>query len=73
MSDTGMSWRQVLLKYNAHPENNPWGLYPACQLYKKPAFERLAKKFGMQNVFILSAGWGLISADFLTAMYDITR
>jgi hypothetical protein len=27
---------------------------------------------GLQNVYILSAGWGLIRADFLTPQYDIT-
>jgi hypothetical protein len=26
----------------------------------------------LENVFILSAGWGLISAGFLTPQYDIT-
>ncbi len=72
ISDTGKSWRQVLVKYNAHPDTNPCGLYPACRLYKNAAYERLVQKFGMQNVFILSAGWGLIGADFLTPMYDIT-
>jgi hypothetical protein len=72
MSDTGISWSQVLLKYNSNPENNAWGLYPAYRLYKNAAYERLTKRFGMQNIFILSAGWGLISASFLTPMYDIT-
>jgi hypothetical protein len=30
------------------------------------------EKFGVDSVFILSAGWGLIPADFLTPDYDIT-
>jgi len=29
-------------------------------------------RFGVKNVYILSAGWGLICADFLTPAYDIT-
>ena len=29
-------------------------------------------RFGPKNVYILSAGWGLIRADFLTPYYDIT-
>jgi hypothetical protein len=33
---------------------------------------RLVEKFGIEKVFILSAGWGLIRADFLTPNYDIT-
>lgn len=30
------------------------------------------RKFGLDNVMILSAGWGLIPAQFLTPRYDIT-
>jgi hypothetical protein len=30
------------------------------------------KQFGIENTFILSAGWGLIDATFLTPAYDIT-
>jgi hypothetical protein len=29
-------------------------------------------RFGSENVYILSVGWGLIRADFLTPSYDIT-
>ena len=69
---TGMSWRDVLLKYNETPHHNTLGLYPAYQLYSNPAYERLVDCFGSQKVYILSAGWGLIKADFLTPYYDIT-
>jgi len=72
ISDSGTSWRTVLLKYNQERRGNPLGLYPAYQLYKNKTYGRLVERFGMQNVFILSAGWGLISADFLTPYYDIT-
>lgn len=72
LSDTGSSWRDVLLSYNQQKENNPLGLYPAYQLYQNKAYERLVKRFGVRNVYILSAGWGLIAADFLTPYYDIT-
>jgi hypothetical protein len=71
-SDWGVSWRQVLLKYNREPEDNPLGLCPAWQLYENGAYGRLVERLGLQNVYILSAGWGLISADFLTPYYDIT-
>jgi hypothetical protein len=32
----------------------------------------LVDKFGSVNVFVLSAGWGLIRSGFLTPQYDIT-
>jgi len=32
----------------------------------------LTQEFGIKQIFILSAGWGLIPADFLTPDYDIT-
>ena len=71
-SDWGMSWRQVLLNYNQETDNNPRGLYPAWQLYADRTYGRLVEQLGLQNVYILSAGWGLIRADFLTPYYDIT-
>jgi hypothetical protein len=74
--EDGTSWRQVLLKYNEKynesPGDNPRGLLPAYQLYKHKAYERLVYRFGPRHVYVLSAGWGLIRADFLTPPYDIT-
>ncbi len=66
------SWRQLLIEYNNDPGNNPLGLYPAFKLYKKVVYGRIVDHFGLSNVYILSAGWGLIRADFLTPCYDIT-
>jgi hypothetical protein len=71
LSDTG-AWRTVLSRYNQQPGGNPLGLYPAYQLYENKVYRGLVEQFGMRNVFILSAGWGLIRADFLTPSYDIT-
>ncbi|MGA7926646.1 MAG: hypothetical protein WCA20_11655 [Candidatus Sulfotelmatobacter sp.] len=65
LSDRGMSWRQILLDYNRDTQN-PLRLYPAGQLYTDGFYGRLAARLGSQNLFILSAGWGLIRADFLT-------
>jgi hypothetical protein len=45
---------------------------PAYQLYENNVYGRLVDRFGLRNVYILSAGWGLIRADFLTPSYDIT-
>jgi hypothetical protein len=66
------SWRQLLLKYNEVPGDNALRLYRAYQLYENKAYGRLVDCFGLRNVYILSAGWGLIRADFLTPFYDIT-
>ena len=37
LSANGMSWRDVLLKYNEENRNNPLGLLPAYQLYENPS------------------------------------
>ena len=62
---SGKSWRQLVSDYNKAPGNNPLGLYPAYELYKNGAYRRLVNCFGIPSEFILSAGWGLITADFL--------
>lgn len=71
-----LSWRDLLVKYNKKYKDavseNPLGLLPAWRLYKNSAYEELISAFGIENVFILSAGWGLIPAKFLTPNYDIT-
>ena len=72
ISDTGKPWRTVLERYNAAAGNNPLGLLPAWRLYRHPAYRMLADHCGVQRLYILSAGWGLIRADFLTPAYDIT-
>ena len=66
------SWRDLLVQYNQTPGNNPFGLLPAIDLYENNAYHQLAAKVGRSNTYILSAGWGLIPADFLTPAYDIT-
>jgi hypothetical protein len=71
-SDTGATWRQMLLRYNAAPGNNPLGLLRAFELYQNPAYRLLVDRFGADKTYILSAGWGLIGASFLTPDYDIT-
>ncbi len=70
--EDGTSWRQLLLKYNDDPGRNHLRLYPAYHLYENKAYGRLVDRFGLKNVYVLSAGWGLIRADFLTPSYDIT-
>ena len=72
LSDTGRTWRDELLFYNENPGNNPLGLLPAWKLYEDSTYGELAQKYGTENLYILSAGWGLISANFLTPKYNIT-
>jgi hypothetical protein len=72
LSDGGISWRRMLLKYNQQDKANPLGLYPAYHLYENKIYRRLVDHIGLHKVYILSAGWGLISANFLTPHYDIT-
>ena len=72
ISNNGVSWRDALVQYNSAPGNNPLGLLPAYKLYENPAYLRLAEHQGTDRMYILSAGWGLIRADFLTPQYDVT-
>lgn len=71
-SDRQVSWRTLLQEYNESPGNNPLNLYPAYKLYKNEIYRTLTNRFGLEHLYILSAGWGLIRADFLTPQYDIT-
>lgn len=72
VSCDGTSWREKLLSYNHSKGNNPLELLPAVSLYRPPVYASLAASLPMSQLFILSAGWGLIRADFLTPAYDIT-
>lgn len=75
IAPSGLSWRDELVKYNKnHRDNgaNPRCLLPAWRLYKNSAYGHLVNQLGEDKVFILSAGWGLIPASFLTPYYNIT-
>lgn len=72
---SGKTWRALLKEYNRRwrgKDDNGRELLPAYRLYSKPIYGDLVDKYGMERVFILSAGWGLIRSDFLTPQYDIT-
>lgn len=67
------TWRDLILRYNkTMSHSNTLGLYKAYQLYQHNIYQKLVEKFGEDKVFILSAGWGLVSANFLIPDYDIT-
>jgi len=72
LSDDGRTWRKRLLSYNATPDANPLRLLPAYRLYGNHVYRSLEERLGGANLFILSAGWGLIPATFLTPDYNIT-
>ena len=69
LSDSGITWRERLLRYNRQPGTNPLGLLRAWELYQNAVYSRLVRTYGIERVYILSAGWGLITADFLTPNY----
>jgi hypothetical protein len=68
----GQTWRQQLAAYNANPLDNSLGLLEAYRLYRNPAYQELVAAFGLTKVFISSAAWGLVRADYLLPYYDLT-
>jgi hypothetical protein len=72
VAEDGWRWRDHVLGYNRQPGGNALGLLPAWRLYRNASYGKLVERVGTDKVFILSAGWGLIRADFLTPLYDIT-
>ncbi len=67
----GQTWRQRLVIYNSG-RDNPFGLLKAYCLYEHRIYKELVAALGPGNVFILSAGWGLVRADYPLPDYDIT-
>lgn len=66
-----MTWRERLTRYNEEG-GNPCDLKCAAELYRPKVYKLLTNIFRPENVFILSAGWGLIRANFWTPDYNIT-
>ena len=71
MPEGSSTWRQHLVDYN-NAGANPDRLLPAARLYSPPAYAQLLRSVGQDNLFVLSAGWGLVRADYLLPAYDIT-
>jgi len=71
ISRNGTMYIENLSQYNRR-SNNPYNLLPAYKLYSNDVYRALVIKYGLENIFILSAGWGLIRSDFLTPIYNIT-
>ena len=68
----GTSWREQLDNYDDTRHDNPFKLLEAYRLYRPPIYRELVSKFGLENVLILSAGWGLVRANYPLPIYDIT-
>ncbi len=68
---TQTTWREHLLTYNGRGDN-PDRLLRAGSLYSPPTYRTLLHSVGAENLYILSAGWGLVRSDFLLPDYDIT-
>ncbi len=68
----GQTWRDLVVAANRTPSTSGAGLLEAAALYTPPAYSILQHAFGAANVFILSAGWGLVRSNFLLPDYDIT-
>lgn len=71
---SGFTWRDRLVEYNDGVEatHNPDGLELAGDLYEPKAYGILMEAFGYDNVYIMSAGWGLVRASYWLPCYDIT-
>jgi hypothetical protein len=67
----GTTWRVQVEAANSGGGGGT-GLLRAFELYQPAAYRRVANTFGIQNLFILSAGWGLVRADYRLPQYDIT-
>jgi hypothetical protein len=68
----GETWRDRVIAANAGGTTTRGALLPVWQLYTPSAYGRLKAAFGDDGLFILSAGWGLVRADYRLPAYDIT-
>jgi len=59
------------IKLNIGTEENRQ-LMQCGNLYKPPVYGELMSACGLRNVYILSAGWGLVRADKFIPKYDVT-
>lgn len=65
------TWREELSRLVASGEASR-SLLPAWRLYEPAAYRHLVQALSDRRVYILSAGWGLVRADFPLPDYDIT-
>lgn len=75
--DDRMTFQDELCSYNERFKSdgyNPFHLLPAYQLFRNPIYRDLAEsdKYGKDGVYIFATPWGIVRADFLLPMYDLT-
>ena len=69
------SFRDVVIRYNERflrDGVNPDRLFAASDLYFPAIYRLLVDAVGSSDVFILSAGWGLVRAAYLLPHYNVT-
>ena len=69
--DSDKTWIDKLKEYNKN-KLNPNGFCQAWELYENPIYADIKKKVGKENMFIASAGWGIVKASYWLPNYDIT-
>ena len=69
--DDHNSWRDHVAEAN-EANATPTGFCQAIDLYTAPAYQELKSAFDAEDIYILSAGWGLVRSDYLLPSYDIT-
>lgn len=63
------TWREYVVRLN---DTQPDVLTRAAHLYDRAVYRQLVDTLGWKQVFILSAGRGLVRSDFRLPKYDIT-
>lgn len=61
-----ITWRDLISK-----QENRNDLTKAYKLYKHEIYKKLYERF-KNDLYIFSAGWGIVSAEFMLPNYDIT-
>ena len=68
---SGETWRDRIKAINQKRIDTDEFL-KAADLYKPRIYKKLVDEYGWENVFILSAGWGIIRSNYRIPSYDIT-
>ena len=66
VTNEGITWRELVSQQGLN--NN---LQPAYDLYRPPIYNSLYQKYG-NDLFIFSAGWGIVRADYKLPKYNVT-
>ena len=70
-----ITWFDKLKEYNkeyVETGDNPYNLFKAVELYRNAIFNHIKQRIGSENIYILSAGWGIVKGSYLLPDYNIT-